>query len=138
VLTVDGLVRFRGGFFAGKDQLNHKGYPFVLSTKPHAQSWIEETPVVTPGVNFLQSQPGEVHLAASGNQYRDWYVQMGTLVCEAQNVLNPDRGLVLWKDNHGGGYVGKVDINGYNQNVAELRSTDPTCDPAQRIFNSGS
>ena len=137
-LEIRGTVTFRGGVFTGERQTRHRGYPTTLSVRKGAKAIVENVPVQTPGVDFRQTQPGEVHLAVAGNQYRDWYVQMGTLVCEARNVLNPDRGLVLWKDNHGGGYVGKVDINGHDQNVAELRSTDPKCDPAKQIVNSGS
>ena len=95
-LSIKGKVRFRGGFFAGEKQLSHRGYPFDLQVDSNAQCWIEDVPILTPGIDFRQSQPGEVHLSVAGNQYRDWYVQMGTLVCHARNVLNPDRGLVLW------------------------------------------
>lgn len=134
-LDVRGNVTFRGGFFTGERQTKQKGYPTTLIVRPGATVRIEGLPVRTPGVDFRQTQPGTVRLAVAGSQYRDWCVQMGTLVCEGANVLNPDRGLVIW----GGAQTtaGTVDLNGFNQNVGELRATDAVCDPATRIVNSG-
>lgn len=134
-LDVRGNVTFRGGFFTGERQTKQKGYPTTLIVRPGATVRIEGQPVRTPGVDFRQTQPGTVRLAVAGSQYRDWCVQMGTLVCEGANVLNPDRGLVIW----GGARTtaGTVDLNGFNQNVGELRATDAACDPATRIVNSG-
>ena len=131
-LDIKGDVTFRGGFFTGEKQSRQKGYPTTLIVRAGAVARIAQTPILTPGVDFRQTQPGTVRLAAQGNQYRDWYVQHGTLVCEGANVLNPDRGLVLW-----GQAPGTVDLNGFNQNVSELRATDAKCDPATRIVNSG-
>ncbi len=131
-LQIKGDVIFRGGFFTGEKQTKQKGYPLTLVVASKTKARIENVPIMTPGVDFRQTQPGNVHLAVAGNQYRDWYVQMGTLVCEAANVLNPDRGIVFW-----GKAPGRVDINGFNQTVGELRATDPKCDPAKRVINSG-
>lgn len=134
-LDIRGDVTFRGGFFTGEQQTKQKGYPTTLVVRSGATVRIEERPVQTPGVDFRQTQPGVVRLAVAGNQYRDWHVQMGTLVCEGANVLNPDRGLVIWSDARA--TPGTVDLNGFNQNVGELRATDESCDPAAQIVNSG-
>ena len=132
-LGVYGKVRFRGGFFTGANQLKYNNYPTTLIVRSGAQVWIENTPIQTPGVDFKQTQPGEVFLSVAGSQYASWYIQHGTLVCEGANVLNPEGGIVIWDTGSNGG---TLDLGGYDQTVAVLKSTSATCRAADFVTSS--
>ena len=79
-LDIKGDVTFRGGFFTGEKQTRQKGYPTTLIVRAGAVARIAQTPILTPGVDFRQTEPGAVRLAAQGSQYRDWYVQHLSLI----------------------------------------------------------
>ena len=123
-LAVNGTLRVGGGLGeSAAHQGNPKGYEWwtwQFNVSKTGTLWIEGNPIDVGACPFrvygTSSGAGEVHLSAQGNVYGVFALFNGMkAVCEEANVLSEVGDLGFY-----GGYVGSLDLNGFDQTVRDV------------------